>query len=112
MKLYISGQITGQEGYLDIFADAQRRLEHKGYEVLNPAPYSVEGWTWPDYMEKDLKDLRTCDGVATLINWKNSAGANIEVLYAKRLGLPVHAVKWWVDDRAPIALRNKEVSNV
>ena len=37
MKIYIAGKITGDSGYRSKFAEAQKILEERGYEVENPA---------------------------------------------------------------------------
>ena len=39
MKIYISGKITGDSGYIEKFKEAEKKIrqQYKGCEVINPA---------------------------------------------------------------------------
>ena len=85
MKVYISGKITGNDHYMEEFAQAQKKLEAKGHSVLNPAATCAtlpEDTDYEDYMKIALMLLDMADGVYFLRNWKDSKGANREYGYA------------------------------
>ena len=101
MKIYISGPITGYD--LDEvkarFRRAKRNLMVPGVEVINPmelALQDAEGQTWSTYLQRDLKELLTCDAVATLPGWAESRGASLEVHVAKELGYAVKPLEQWM----------------
>ena len=100
MKIYISGPMTGlPELNFPAFHAAAKKLRERGYEVCNPAENNEEGnpdMQWIDYMRLDIKMLMDCDGVATLPGWANSAGAQIEVDLAHKLGFPVRSCAKWL----------------
>lgn len=89
MKIYISGPITGVEGYFNRFELAEAALKAAGHEVINPARvnYSLpESTTHSQYMDMSLMMLSMCDTVFFLKGWENSIGANIEFKYALERG--------------------------
>lgn len=81
-KLYISGPITGTEGYARRFRHAQRMLGRKGYEAFNPADEAARKFTpndpWSEVMKWCLIKMDECDGVLFLKGWENSRGAVME----------------------------------
>lgn len=93
VTVYLSGPMTGLPEYnYPEFFRCEKILMDLGFRVVNPARTGVrEGWTWRDYLIKDLIDLLTSnvDIVATLDGWENSRGASLEVEVAKRLEIPV-----------------------
>lgn len=91
-RVYISGPMSGYVGHnFRSFAHAKQTLEHLGYSIENPADHGyVEGWTWWDYILRDLMYLRHCDGIVVLPGFRASPGACIEVLCAQRMGMSVH----------------------
>lgn len=90
MKVYISGAITNNPNYKKDFAIAEKSLKEQGYKVFNPASLGeVDGWTWKDYMKRDIKQLMECDAILLLDNWVNSKGARLEAIIAKNLGLKI-----------------------
>jgi hypothetical protein len=83
------------------FADAVTVLDAAGFAVQSPhAEGQVPGWEWVDYMRRGLRQMLTCDGVATLPGWEGSRGARIEVDLAYDLGMPVRALAAWVGEPA------------
>lgn len=89
MKIYISGPITGVEGYLKRFDLAENTLVAAGYEVVNPAKvnrYLPESTTHDQYMEMSFVMLEMCDTVFFLEGWENSKGARMEFEYALERG--------------------------
>jgi hypothetical protein len=72
----------------DAFHSEAKRLRDLGYEVVNPAELDLgDKATWSDYMRRDLADLLTCSGVATLPNFEKSRGASLEVKIAREIDL-------------------------
>ncbi|WP_067923769.1 DUF4406 domain-containing protein [Alicyclobacillus shizuokensis] len=91
-KIYISGPMSGMENYnYEAFFAAEERLNEKGYEVINPARLGyVEGWSWEDYLRRDIKAMLDADAVVVLPNWLDSKGARLEILVASKLGMPIY----------------------
>lgn len=91
MKVYISGPITGHEGYREQFGKAEQLLLSEGHEVLNPAAINFPSWfEHADYMRADLAMLASCDAIYMLRGWEMSEGARREherALRAKKLVL-------------------------
>lgn len=89
-KVYISGAITNNPNYKKDFALAEEILKKRGYEVVNPASLGeVDGWTWKDYMKRNIKQLMECDAILLLDGWTKSKGATLEAIIAKNLGLKI-----------------------
>jgi hypothetical protein len=90
MKLYISGRISGLPlqyaqdrfnfGIKDAIIDTKATKE----QCVNPfniKPFlGVKKWLF--YMIADLYQLRKCDAIYMLNNWKDSRGAKIELVFA------------------------------
>jgi nucleoside 2-deoxyribosyltransferase len=83
MRAYISGPITGVNGYKKRFAEAEKALIAAGFEVINPAKLPQrDDWTWADYMRACLPIMDSADMVVLLPGWMYSMGAKTERLYA------------------------------
>ncbi len=95
VKVYIAGPMTGIPGHnFPAFFAAEEILRAQGHEVLNPARNGVcDGWTWADYMRRDLPMLAQADEVHVLPGWHHSRGARLEVHVAHALGMPVREVE-------------------
>lgn len=88
MKIYISGQITGNPNYREEFYKASEWLLNQGHCPINPANLDI---TFPDlsyeqYMTLDYKLIEMCEGIFMLHGWQKSKGAIAELSYAKSLG--------------------------
>lgn len=90
-RVYLSGPMTGQPGLnFPAFNAEELRLRTLGYDVVNPARLNLgPAATWNDCMRKDLAALLTCDGLALLPGWQASAGANLELHVAHRVGIEI-----------------------
>ena len=88
MKVYISGKISGLE-YSDVekkFNDAQKLLESKGFEVVNPLNNGLsKEHPWERHIVRDIEMLLPCEAVYMLDNWDASVGAGIEYDIATRM---------------------------
>lgn len=82
MKIYIAGKITGNPGYKEQFAEAERMLQKQGHLTMNPAVLS-EGFAHSDYMHICYRMIDVCEGIFLLDNWRDSVGATIELHYAQ-----------------------------
>lgn len=85
MKIYISGPITGIEGYRKRFDAAEKTLKAEGHIVVNPARVGDElpkETTHEEYMKVCLAMLDSCDAIFMLDGWKESKGCGIEFEYA------------------------------
>lgn len=88
MKVYISGPISGTNDYMERFAVAEKILQDRGYEVVNPAKENAvlpAGTAWEVYMGESLKMLCTCDAIFMMKNWLWSRGAKLEYAVATRM---------------------------
>lgn len=85
MKIYISGPITGIEGYAEHFKNAEETLLAAGHEVINPAKVNGElpkGTKHEEYMKMSFAMMDMCDTIFVLRGWKKSKGARMEVARA------------------------------
>lgn len=86
-KVYISGKITGDDNYIDKFADAACELNNMGFDdnIINPATVNLMlpiSTTWEEYMNMSITMLDMCDTIYMLKDWKESKGACLEYGYA------------------------------
>lgn len=97
--LYISGPMSGHDDYnFAGFDRAAMRLRAAGYRVLNPADFGADPrHTWADCLLRDLLVLGQAAGVATLEGWESSQGANREIEFARKQGIPVAPVNFWLN---------------
>ena len=84
--VFISGAITGIDGYRKIFADAERRLREQDCTVLNPAVLPPSGMAWEAYLRITKAMVREADVVYVLQNWEHSRGVKEELALAESLG--------------------------
>ena len=99
-RLYLSGPMTGiKDKNFPVFMKASIALRKKGYKVVNPAELDIgqPRKTWEECLRRDIKEEMTCNGIATLPNWKRSRGASLEVYIGKSLKWPVHSVSYWLN---------------
>ena len=97
-SIYVSGKITGcgETATRERFKKAQKELEEKGYEVINPFGVTDEfvkefggNLSWGKAMICCLISLNYCDEIYMLEGWADSPGARIERDFAIRNGLVV-----------------------
>lgn len=75
------------------FASAARQLRSYGYDVVSPAEINPDPTVpWHQCMRADIKALCDCDGIALLVGWEKSSGAQLELHIAHRLGLEISTV--------------------
>lgn len=74
------------------FDEAAHHLRTQGYKVANPVEIAKTYPGQPDefYLRKDIQLLMDCDGVVILPGWERSRGAELELLNALRLNIPVY----------------------
>lgn len=84
--IFISGAITGVEGYRNIFAAAEQRLREQDCTVLNPAVLPPSGMAWEAYLRITKAMVREADIVYVLKNWEYSRGVKEELALAESLG--------------------------
>lgn len=85
--IYISGAVTGAEGYKERFAKAEEHIRRviPGKPIFNPVSI-IEGYpcflSYETCMEICINALEYCDTIYMLSDWKSSKGANREYGYA------------------------------
>ena len=91
MRVYLSGPMTGYPLHnYPAFREAREQLRAEGFDVLCPAEAGVvEGWSWADYLRRDLVMVLQADAVIVLRGWAGSKGALLETHVARELGLPI-----------------------
>ena len=95
-RVYISGPITNGDRNWNQYQSnvAHRALLLAGYAVLNPMPTGVIPFAWDGsvdhatWLESDFSFVSVCDMVVRLPG--ESKGGDMEVEYAKSLGIPVY----------------------
>ena len=87
MKVYIAGQITNNENYIDQFKECEEFLKSKGHAVINPVKNL--GFTYKEYIDMGLTELSKCDTICLLDGYENSNGAMLELMYAETVGIRV-----------------------
>lgn len=99
--LYVSGKMAGEKDYGKLkFSLATQRLRRAGYYVINPS----ENWGCPGpgviprtiCMKMDLQQVLMSEGLATLNDWRDSPGAQMEVDVADACGITVMSVDAWL----------------
>lgn len=101
--VYISGPITNDlEHYHDHFRLAKRLVREAGYTVLSPDALPF-GLRENDYMRISISMLEAADMVVVLRGWTSSAGAQIEVAYAKRTGKRVQDLQSFCEEHCILA---------
>lgn len=92
IRIYISGAISGTSDYQERFADAERKLQQQGYDVVNPARVNdmlPKTFTHDEYMKISFSMLELCQGIYMIPGWENSKGANMEKNYACSCGIKI-----------------------
>lgn len=91
MKVYLSGPMSGYPDHnYPAFAEAREALRKAGLTVVCPAEAGVvEGWTWEQYLKRDLVVMLGCEALVLLPKWEDSRGARLESSVAWQLSMPV-----------------------
>ena len=94
MKVYVAGPMSGLPEYnFPLFREvcALLRSDYPEWEVISPHEMdekdTVEGWSWQDFMRRDMKVIADCHAIALLPGWATSKGARLEHHVARELGL-------------------------
>lgn len=101
-RIYIAGPMRGRPDFnFPAFDRTAAKFRALGWDVVSPAEmdreldgplaHSNARWTFPVYMDRDIKVLVTCDAIALLYGWEGSLGANVELTIARALDLPVYS---------------------
>lgn len=90
--VYLSGAITNNPNRVEDFSKAQNFLEKAGYSVFNPI-MMPPGMGYISYINIAKTILQEVDYICMLDGWEKSAGANIELRYAKELKKEVIHIK-------------------
>ena len=92
MKVYISGQITSltHDKYRKAFKKAVEDLTNEGHEPVDPSELGKpEHRSWHYYMKKAIPQLCECDAIYMLMGWGKSKGAQLEMIIAQGLDMPI-----------------------
>jgi tRNA A37 threonylcarbamoyladenosine modification protein TsaB len=81
--IYVAGKINGDANYRAKFMKAQRKLEERGYIVLNPAELP-EGMHYEKYMVIGFSMIEVAHAIYMLDDYKDSPGAIRELEHAKK----------------------------
>lgn len=86
-RIYIAGRVTGED-YEETafkFAQAEKMLKDKGYQVVNPMNEIEQGTDWNNAMRQCIIHLCTCGFIYLLEDWMDSRGAKLEKTIAEGL---------------------------
>lgn len=103
MKVYISGKIGEEvlsEATREKFAKVEAYLREWDFDVFNPTTSGLgalaeqrakENGTdfYTEIMELDIAELKKCDAIYMLTDWRDSKGALREYAEAQRIGIQV-----------------------
>lgn len=85
--IYISGKITGDDNYKTKFAEAEKALAEKGFNVINPCKVGEYNFfSYEQFLHIDFALIDVADALFMLGDWKNSKGALREWHYAQLNG--------------------------
>lgn len=85
--IYISGKITGDDNYKAKFAEVEKTLSEKGFNVINPCKVGeCEFFSYEQFLHIDFALIDVADALFMLGDWKNSKGALREWHYAQSRG--------------------------
>ena len=90
-RIYISGPISGMtDENRPAFARAEAAIIASGHMAVNPhhLPHNHD-LKWSSYMREAIVALMACDEVHALPGCGMSQGANIELLIASAIGMPI-----------------------
>ena len=82
--VFISGAITGIDGYRKIFAAAERWLLEQDCTVLNPAVLPPSGLEWEAYLRITTAMVREADAIYVLQNWEHSLARKSSTNHERR----------------------------
>ena len=84
--IYVSGGITGVEGYLEKFQSAEDDLIEEGYQVINPAKTldTLLTLTYEQYIQICYPMIDACSTIFMMKGWEMSIGAGQELRYAQQ----------------------------
>lgn len=91
-RIYIAGKVTGEPKHTCAlkFATAQKELEKRGYEVVNPITVVNDfNADWQTAMRKCIIALMDCQGIYFLPDWQDSQGAKVEYKLAETVGIEI-----------------------
>ena len=92
---YISGKITGDDNYKAKFAEAEKLLTEKGFNVINPCKIGeYEFFSYEQFLHVDFALIDCADVLYMLSDWKESKGATREYHYAASKGKTVIGEDW------------------
>jgi hypothetical protein len=80
-------------GYPDFnrarFREVAEKIRSFGYHVHNPGDFTIDGWSWKDYITHDKCVLKEggFDLIVLLEGWQKSKGCYEELEYAKELDI-------------------------
>lgn len=93
--VYLGGKITGDPSYFLKFHEAQKKLEARGFIVVNPALLPSSGFSWEAYMRMSLAMLDECAAACFLPGWIDSRGAIYELGRATARGIRIFLFAAW-----------------
>lgn len=93
-SVFLSGPITGVDGYKDKFADATEIIRALGASaIFNPAAEIPDSTEREEAMNICTDKVTTSDCVVVLDGWENSKGALIEYVFSRACGIPHYELK-------------------
>lgn len=94
MRVYLSGPISGQEGYKALFDMAAAALTAEGHTVINPAKLSevLPDADYEEYMSLDQELLSLSEIICFLPGWQKSLGCQRE--YGMALAWDKMIIEW------------------
>lgn len=93
-RCYLSGPITGVDGYMERFNECERGIRKNfHWSVINPARVNGEmpdDTSYEEFMEMSVTMMKMCDCIFLMSGWENSKGARFEREYAVIRGMDIY----------------------
>lgn len=100
MTLYVVGPVSGKPDNNRLaFEGCRKRLMDAGHDVKIPHDLIPPYAKWHHAVAESVRMIDRWEGIAVMPGSDRSVGAQVEIMAAKRMGIPVMSVQGWANRR-------------